>query len=821
MMTGDFSRLTFNPVDNVRTVTHFQGRPLTDADLNENSEATLRRIETEAVDVIGAEGAPLNGGGFHIVKDATQLAPAEAADPRNQSDGTLTNVQNAPFLITAGRYYIDGLQVENHRICGPLVLVSSSPAPRFQSQPMPLPANALAGTGTKIAFLRAVIDHRSGVEMPRLLDPGLGDADTSGRAVVAWQVGLMDAPAGTLCDTSVPAWDAMTAPSSGRMIVSLNATAPNKDPCKLTPGGGYVRPENLFYRVQVQDGIVARTCADGPRFQRDGLMLKVARNNGMEVARIVNVNGSEIKVSPGSRDGLPTFRQGDWIEFLKEGSEARGDASAGWTQVVDVAGDVVTVASAAGAANMDRIRLWAFDILTVPAVATDSLALEDGLEIKFPAGGEFRRGDYWQIPARYAVDASYWDTFTGKSEPPMGPRIEYARLATLTFNANVVQAVTDCRPVFEPLTSLLSFHYAGGDGQTVSPVGVAGPAFANAPSKLRAGVRMGRKPMKGALVRFELLPTGSPASAGLLTRDGGGPGAAAGVSVIATTGVDGIATVSWGLNLSSITQGVRATLLDPNDPSNNTTLPLAIEYSATLNRAAQVAYSPGACAGLNGIGDVQSALDKLCNDLANVSVQKSEFIYVEEVIALHGHVPIRNNEPIKPESLIEGIAVTFNEKIGIKVRGGEPIFRLWVDLPYPSDRQGREYWSKFLGLNGDTEIPIIGTIPLTLTGKIAVEGDGRVLLWQPDKMSALFLRLANQHRFGLNDGTNPMFDDRPVKGYLTVRGDCIWSESEDPRKYLNGEVLALQDGGNSFAMPPKRFDPQLAADYRLWFYFDV
>src|SRR5207247_747378 len=160
-------------------------------------------------------------------------------------------------------------------------------------------------------------------------------------------------------------------------------------------------------------------------------------------------------------------------------------------------------------------------------------------------------------------------------------------------------------------------------------VGVAPGTFAPAPAKLRAGVRLGRKPAQGALVRFELLPVGAPpATAGQLVRGGAGPGPAQGVSVIAATGPDGLASVDWSLNLNDLVQHVRASLLDVNDPSNVATLPLSVEYSATLNRAALVAYTPGACAGLNGIDQVQAALDKLCNDLANVVVPKPKFIIV-------------------------------------------------------------------------------------------------------------------------------------------------------------------------------------------------
>jgi hypothetical protein len=824
MTAGDFSRFSFDPLNNVRTVMYWQGRPLTDADLNEGNEAILRRVETEAVDVIGADGAPLKGGGFRLLKDVTQLTPAEAADLRNQSDASLTNLQNARFLITAGRYYIHGLQVENHRICGPLPLTSSDPAPRFPSQPLPLPANALDGNGTRLVYLRAVIDHQTGVEAPRLLESALGDADTSSRAVVAWQVSVMEAPDGAGCDSAetVTAWNEMTAPSSGRLQVSLNAAAPSADPCRLTLGGGYVRPENQLYRVQVHDGVPIRSFADGPRFQRDGLKLKISRNNAMEVARISKVTANNLKVAPGSRDGLPTFRQGDWIEILKDGAEARGDAAAGWTQVLDVAGDVLTVASSAGAADNDRVRLWSFDLMTAPGNTADSLPIEDGLEIRIPAGGEFRRDEYWLIAARYAVGPEYWNALTAKAMPPLGPRIEYARIAMLVLNAGAVQTVSDCRPTFEALNELLSFHYAGGDGQTVNPAGVAPGGLVAAPSQVRAGVRLGRKPAKGARVRFEVFGAGAAQIRRSATDPA--PGPMQGNSVIVTTGADGIAAVDWLLDLAEPVQRVHASLLDANDTSNIAMLPLPIEYSASLNRAAHVAYTAGGCAGLNGINDVQAALDKLCVDLASMTAPpRPEFLIVESVVLLDGRrSPLENNTSIKPEQLSRGIEVRFNKTIGMRLsdRGNEPILRVWLDLPFPSDKAARQSWRDYLDL--DQYWPI-GTVPLSLTGRIRINREQNGLEWIPDKIAMRLLQMADHHRFGLQllDEQAIEFEDLPIKAFLSIRGDCVWSKNDDPRQYLNGEVLAFNSDINRFSMDPKQFDLQRAADYRIWFYFEL
>ena len=86
-MKGDFSRLSFEPKRNVRTVTVHQGRVLTDADMNEAAEATLRRIEVDTSDTFGPVAASVGTDGFKI------LPPAGAL----------------PARLSAGRLYVDGL----------------------------------------------------------------------------------------------------------------------------------------------------------------------------------------------------------------------------------------------------------------------------------------------------------------------------------------------------------------------------------------------------------------------------------------------------------------------------------------------------------------------------------------------------------------------------------------------------------------------------------------------------------------------------------------------------------------------------------------
>ena len=527
-MKGDYSRLTFDPARNVRAVTYQQGRPLDDASLNEASEVTLRRIESEALDVIGPSGAPLHGGGFRVVKDASALTPQEAQDPRNA-----TPAGTPPFLVTAGRIYVEGVQVENHR----LAAVGAAPV---------LPA--LQSDGRKLVYLKATIDHRTGIDMPDLLDPAFGDADTTGRTLVDWQVRVLSVAAASTCGDANADWTELTKPLDGRLKVTVDTTTQASDPCKLTAGAGYTRDENLLFRVEADSGvIVAPAVDDQPRFARAGLVVKVSRNNAAEVAQVEKVAGNEITVAAGTRDGMPVFRVGEYVEVLEPGDATDVGVQRGWARIEAVDGEVVTLAAGHNAVDHARLRLWSMDRVTLSAANGFSVAL-DGIKFEFLDDG-YRRGTYFLVPARHALSDVMLSSELRAALPPTGPQVHYLRLAMLDVVGGVVQAaIDDCRKVFEPLTEQLAFHYAGGDGQDALP-------GAKLPQPLRVRVAHGRFPLPGARVKFDVASGGGTLGA-----------PAVGPSLTVTTDADGHATCEWTLGPSPLpadrSQAVTAQLLD-------------------------------------------------------------------------------------------------------------------------------------------------------------------------------------------------------------------------------------------------------------------
>ena len=92
-MKGDFSRIRFNPAKNYTAVLQQQGRVSLDADTNEQSAIDSYLRESTNVDVIGRYGGPVNDAGFAI------------------------EITNGKIWIGAGRYYVDGILVENLKRC--------------------------------------------------------------------------------------------------------------------------------------------------------------------------------------------------------------------------------------------------------------------------------------------------------------------------------------------------------------------------------------------------------------------------------------------------------------------------------------------------------------------------------------------------------------------------------------------------------------------------------------------------------------------------------------------------------------------------------
>src|SRR5215469_16357680 len=161
-MKGDFTRDTFDPTKHFSRVLMQQGRVTLDADPNEQVSILLHYLRTLASDLIGPYATPALNPGFLLGYDD----------------------KNKDLSIGPGRYYVDGILVENDFACD-----------YTQQADFPLPAgDALAAelqAQTSKAFwiyLDVWERHITWIEDDDIREKALNGADTCTRAKVVWQV---------------------------------------------------------------------------------------------------------------------------------------------------------------------------------------------------------------------------------------------------------------------------------------------------------------------------------------------------------------------------------------------------------------------------------------------------------------------------------------------------------------------------------------------------------------------------------------------------------------------------------------------------------
>ncbi len=588
-MKGDFTRSTFKSEKHYSRVLMQQGRVQLDADWNEQLEITAHRIETETGDALGACGAPLHEAAFGIVSDPNTLPVAERT--RLQDLGLLP-LAAGDFILSSGRFYVDGLLSENEH------------AIPFSTQPDLPGAQPISAVGTYLAYLDVWQRHLTSLERPSIREVALGGPDTTTRAQTVWQVKVVPVPeVSPNCLSDLAAWDSATAGSSGTLAARAQPETTSTDPCIVPPSAGYRGLENHLYRVEIHNPGAVGTAT-----------FKWSRDNGSLVFPVVEFMGGmpsdRIRLRSLGRDKDMALGVGDWVEVLDDVLELTGMPGT-LVQITDIDSDdlIISLNQNVSGIDLDRspkLRRWdsagALDV-EIPGGNQGFIAIEDGIEVKFGTGS-YNTGDYWLIPARTILGnpeltetgGIEWpmDGTNPLAQPPAGIQHHYCRLALLDYDGTTF-TVEDCRPLFPPATELLNLFYISGDGQEAMPGN-------QLPQPLLAGVSNGQWPVEGTEVRFRITLGGGSLQSGANT----------GADLTVMTGADGVAGVTWVLDGGTLSQQVEATLLDANgDP-----LHLPLRYNANLSIADQVAYDSAGCDPMAGASTVQDALDLLCQNAA-------------------------------------------------------------------------------------------------------------------------------------------------------------------------------------------------------------
>ena len=441
-MSGDYTRVTFNSLEDHAGVFMQQGRVLLDADFNELVELIDRRWRAETIDIIG-----------------------RCVVPKETPDGFKIDIAGGQLRIGRGRIYAHGLLAENHgtgtREFDPVLaeVRGTQPTP-YNQQPYLPNAPALPSAGTHLVYVDVWQREMTALQEPDLVEKAVG-VDTATRLQTVWQVKVHrnDRGSGLSCSTPderIPGWLDLISPSAGRLTTAAVGAPTSDDPCIIPPNGGYRGRENHLYRVEIHDAGTQGVAT-----------FKWSRDNASIATNITALNPSltQLTVVRTGRDAVLRFQKDDWVEITDDRREFAGQPGVmRKVASVDDVTQTITLASALPPGIFDatdatrHLRVIRWDqkgpnvdanngVLTVPAAASPAttIILEDGVQISFttaPAGGRFRVADYWNFAARTA-DASVEEL---NQAPPRGIHHHYCRLAIVNFPSNV----TDCRTLWPP-----------------------------------------------------------------------------------------------------------------------------------------------------------------------------------------------------------------------------------------------------------------------------------------------------------------------------------------------------------------------------------
>jgi hypothetical protein len=469
-MTGDFTRDSFDPTKNFTRVLMQQGRPQLDADLNEQIAIFWRYWRTLATDLIGPFGGPRHNCGFEVIdagmvseKNQEDVSEGRSAKEKEYLRSMLK--EPGEFLISPGRYYVNGILCENTRY-----LAYSTHIDPWET-PLTHKKNA-----SYLVYLDVWERPVSYLEDDQIYEPALNGIDTSIRTKVMWRVRVWELPDKNAygdCSKVSRHWTTIThawqAEHRGRLRARTSEAADGAShEHEHAVGRGYRGPQNQLYRVEIHHEGVAGSGDRGPTF-------KVSRENGSVLFRVASFDNNIVNLVSMGRDARFGLQAGDWVELCE--GHIGGGVAGPLFQVQKADSNLRQVTLSGIPAHDDRshrpffLRRWdhkagdpkrgGLELRDGAAILREGegnngwLSLERGLRIQFhkstPAN-KYRTGDYWLIPARVATGGVLWPHEHGKPKAvePHGVQHHYAPLAIVSFEANgALEAQGDCRPKFK------------------------------------------------------------------------------------------------------------------------------------------------------------------------------------------------------------------------------------------------------------------------------------------------------------------------------------------------------------------------------------
>ncbi|HEY4261604.1 MAG TPA: DUF6519 domain-containing protein [Schlesneria sp.] len=317
-MFGDFSRDSYDPGKHYTRVLMQQGRPLIDADWNEQITSLIEAQRQLAIAVIGWHGTP--DGGFQI------------------ASGT----GDQDYTLSAGSYFVDGIQCRNERV------TIEKPNRPFN---LPTDSNISADQWLYLdVWEQAICPSQDSA----ILEPALGRIDTAWRSQVQWTVRYSNAPIGVGNDyqkfmATVRGRDQDKDVTLAVRPASSSGTS-TKGACEIDSGAS--SQVDRLYRIEIHKaGKAASGAMTGDKL-KDVATFKWSRENGSVVASVVSTRDAAEKILPPSgptltRDALrfsssiPIAKQ-RWCELIdQEGRSANEQRQL--VQIERIEGDRIQV----------------------------------------------------------------------------------------------------------------------------------------------------------------------------------------------------------------------------------------------------------------------------------------------------------------------------------------------------------------------------------------------------------------------------------------------------------------------------------------------
>ena len=432
-MKGDFSRDTYDKSKDFLRVLMQQGRVHVDADWNEQTAIFWDYLRTLAVDLGGKHG----GDAFKLM-----LLGKDASD--NEEDlGNSTDADKVNRIVLRSEknsfYYVDGFRCRE----------SSKKLEQELWKKDNLP------TENQVIFLDVWERHITYQEDDSIREKALGGADTASRSKLVCMPRSLSAESGM--QTFDDFVELNQIENRGCLSVALRARSNDQAaPCIQHPNAKLRGSENQLYRIEIHStgrvGEQVPTTEEAPK-----PTWKWARDNASVSFPVRSFEQSQdetyVVLEHLGRDSKQQLQIGDFVELVIEDAEMESVAPR-LLPVTKVNKNDFTVTLGGKIDGLfkdvekmnPRLRKWSRGALPVDIGAV--YRLENGIEVQFHNDveegskkvGQFKRGDYWLIPARIADGTIEWplgkgDSATPARKPPRIVEHHYAPIAFLKVGA--------------------------------------------------------------------------------------------------------------------------------------------------------------------------------------------------------------------------------------------------------------------------------------------------------------------------------------------------------------------------------------------------